>query len=63
MSIKAAAANRRARHQYHFEDTYKAGLVLLGSEIKAIRVGQVSIREGFELWDGGEARLAHVHVA
>ncbi|MFC2037266.1 SsrA-binding protein, partial [Chloroflexota bacterium] len=63
MSIKVVATNRKARHQYHFHDTYEAGLVLQGSEIKSIRAGRVSLQEGFVAFDGGEAWLVNVHIA
>lgn len=63
MTIKVVATNRKARHEYHFEDTYEAGLVLLGSEIKSIRAGQVSIQEGFVVFEEGEAWLVNVHIA
>ena len=61
--IKVIATNRKARHQYHFHDTYEAGLVLMGSEIKSIRAGRVSLQEGFVLFEGGEAWLVNVHIA
>jgi SsrA-binding protein len=63
MGIKVIATNRKARHQYHFHDTYEAGLVLKGTEIKSIRAGRVSLQEGFVLFDGGEAWLVNVHIA
>jgi SsrA-binding protein len=63
VTVKVVATNRKARHEYHFDDTYEAGLVLLGSEIKSVRAGQVSIREGFVLFEGGEAWLVNVHIA
>ena len=63
MTIKVVATNRKARHEYHFEDTYEAGLVLLGSEIKSVRAGRVSIQEGFVLFEEGEAWLVNVHIA
>lgn len=63
MGIKVIATNRKARYQYHFHDTYEAGLVLMGSEIKSIRAGRVSLQEGFVLFDGGEAWLVNVHIA
>ena len=63
MGIKVVATNRKARHQYHFHDTYEAGLVLVGSEIKSIRAGRVSLQEGFVLFEGGEAWLVNVHIA
>jgi SsrA-binding protein len=63
MGVKVIATNRKARFQYHFHDTYEAGLVLMGSEIKSIRAGRVSLQEGFVLFDGGEAWLVNVHIA
>jgi SsrA-binding protein len=63
VTVKVVATNRKARHEYHFDDTYEAGLVLMGTEIKSIRAGQVSIQEGFVLFEGGEAWLVNVHIA
>ena len=63
MAIKIIASNRKARHEYHFDDTYEAGLVLMGSEIKSIRAGRVSLQEGFVLFEEGEAWLVNVHIA
>ncbi|HEX9922634.1 MAG TPA: SsrA-binding protein, partial [Anaerolineae bacterium] len=45
MSEKVIATNRKARHDYLIEDTFEAGLVLTGSEIKSIRAGQVNLRD------------------
>ncbi len=63
MAVKVIATNRKARYQYRFHDTVEAGLVLVGSEIKSIRAGRVSLGEGFVLFEGGEAWLANVHIA
>jgi SsrA-binding protein len=63
MSIKVIATNRKARHEYHFHDTYEAGLVLRGTEIKSIRAGRVSLQEGYVSFEGGEAWLVDVHIA
>jgi SsrA-binding protein len=63
LSVKVIATNRKARHEYHFHDTLEAGLALLGSEIKSIRAGRVSLQEGFVLFEGGEAWLVDVHIA
>jgi SsrA-binding protein len=63
VAIKVIATNRKARHEYHFDDTFEAGLVLMGSEIKSIRAGQVSLQEGFVLFEEGEAWLVNVHIA
>ena len=63
MAIKVIATNRKARHEYHLDDTYEAGLVLLGSEIKSIRAGRASLQEGYVAFEGGEAWLVNVHIA
>jgi SsrA-binding protein len=63
MGIKVIATNRKARYQYHFHDTFEAGLVLQGSEIKSIRAGRVSLQEGFVGFEDGEAWLVNVHIA
>jgi SsrA-binding protein len=44
---RTVATNRRARFEYFIEDTYEAGMALMGTEIKSIRAGQVSLQEGF----------------
>ena len=61
--IKIIAKNRKARHDYQLEDTYDAGLVLMGSEIKSIRANRVSLGEGFVQERGGELWLMNVHIA
>jgi SsrA-binding protein len=63
VSIKVVARNRKARYQYSFHDTIEAGLVLMGSEIKSIRAGKVSLQEGFVTFSGDEAWLVNVHIA
>jgi SsrA-binding protein len=63
LAVKVIATNRKARYEYRFHDTVEAGLVLVGSEIKSIRAGRVSLREGFVLFEGGEAWLVNVHIA
>jgi SsrA-binding protein len=63
VSVKVIATNRKARYQYQFHDTYEAGLVLMGSEIKSIRAGRVSLQEGFVVIEDNEAWLVNVHIA
>jgi SsrA-binding protein len=63
VAIKVIATNRKARHEYFFEDTYEAGLALKGTEIKSIRAGRVSLQEGFVAFEDGEAWLVDVHIA
>ncbi len=60
---RVIADNRKARHDYFIEDTYEAGIVLTGSEIKSIRAGQVNLRGGYVRIVNGEAWLYDVHIA
>ncbi len=62
-SFKLIARNRKARHDYEILERFEAGLVLLGSEIKSLRGGNISLREGYVQIDAGEAWLVGVHIA
>lgn len=57
------ANNRKARHEYFIEETFEAGIVLTGTEIKSVRAGRVTLGDGFVLIRNGEAWLVNVHVA
>jgi SsrA-binding protein len=59
---KVVASNRKARHDYTIEDTYEAGLVLTGTEVKSLRAGRASLVDGYAFIDGGEAWLDAVHI-
>lgn len=59
---KLVAQNKKARHDYHLEDTYEAGLVLVGTEVKSLRAGRASLVDGFVELDGDEAWLQGVHI-
>ncbi|OFS13358.1 SsrA-binding protein SmpB [Kytococcus sp. HMSC28H12] len=59
---KVIATNRKARHDYVIEDTYEAGLALLGTEVKSLRMGRASLVEGFVNELRGELWLENVHV-
>lgn len=61
--IKIIAKNRKASHDYHLEDTYQAGLVLMGSEIKSIRANRVNLQDGYVQEREGELWLVNVHIA
>ncbi len=61
--IKVVATNRKAQHEYFLEDRLEVGMVLKGTEIKSIRLGQVSIREAFVRLDRGELWLQNAHIA
>ncbi|MDR8414216.1 SsrA-binding protein SmpB [Nonomuraea sp. 3-1Str] len=59
---KVIAQNKRARHDYHVEDTFEAGLVLQGTEVKSLREGRASLVDGYASIDDGEAWLLNVHI-
>ena len=59
---KVIARNRRALHDYHIEDTYEAGLVLTGTEVKSLRAGRASLADGFAQITDGEIWLHNVHI-
>ena len=56
------ARNRRASHDYHLEESWEAGLVLQGSEVKALRAGRASLVDGFVDVEAGEVWLHQVHI-
>ena len=59
---KVIARNRRARHEYHIEDVYEAGLVLTGTEVKSLRAGRASLADGFGQVHDHEMWLHGVHI-
>ncbi|MBQ1092917.1 MULTISPECIES: SsrA-binding protein SmpB [Streptomyces] len=59
---KLIAQNKKARHDYLIIDTYEAGMVLTGTEVKSLRQGRASLADGFVQLDGHEAWLHNVHV-
>jgi SsrA-binding protein len=59
---KIIAQNKKARHDYTILDTYECGLVLMGTEVKSLRLGRASLVDGFVQIDGGEAWLHQIHV-
>ena len=60
---KLVASNRKARHDYLIEDTYEAGLVLMGTEVKALRMGRASLVDGWAGFDrDDELWLEGVHI-
>lgn len=61
---KLVAANKKARHDYFIDDTYEAGIVLTGTEIKSVRAGKVSIKESYAKIDGkGELIIYGMHIS
>jgi SsrA-binding protein len=63
LGTKQIASNRKAYHDYSIEDTWEAGIVLTGTEVKALRAGRASLVDGFAEVEGGEAWLIGVHIA
>ncbi len=57
------ADNRKAFHDYHVLETFEAGVVLLGTEVKAIREGKVNLRDSYARLDKGEVWLLNVHIS
>lgn len=60
---KIVATNRKARHDYHIEDTYEAGVVLTGTEIKSVRAGRLNLRDSYAKVEGGEIWMHNVHIS
>lgn len=63
MSDKNFAQNRKARHDYHVEETYEAGIVLQGTEVKSIRAGKVNLKDSFARVDKNELFLYNMHIS
>jgi SsrA-binding protein len=63
VSTKTIATNRRARFDYHIVETFEAGLVLLGSEVKSLREGRAGLGDAYGVVRGGEAWLVNAHIA
>src|SRR3954447_4570340 len=59
---KLIAQNKKARYDYHIEDTFEAGLVLVGTEVKSLREGRATLGDGFAEIHEGEAFLHAVHI-
>jgi SsrA-binding protein len=62
-ATKLIAQNRRARHDYHIEDTVEAGLALVGTEVKSCRAGKVNLSDAYAAIEEGEAWLLGCHIS
>ena len=62
-SRKVVGRNRKARHEYQILDTYEAGIVLKGPEVKSLRAGQLAFRDAFARVESGEVWLYHLHIS
>lgn len=61
--VKQIAENRKARFDYTIEETYEAGLVLKGSEVKSLRQGDVTLKDSYVVFIKGEAYLQNAHIS
>ena len=61
-AVSAIATNRQARFRYHFLETWEAGLVLTGTEVKSLREGKAQIKDGYASVKDGEVWLHNVHI-
>lgn len=60
--VKIVCQNRKARHDYSILDQYEAGMVLLGTEVKSLRLGRANIRDSYATVRGGEVFLYNMHI-
>jgi len=61
--VKMVAQNKKARHDYFIEDTFEAGIVLTGTEVKSIRQGKVNLKDSFAKVKDGEVLLINMHIS
>ena len=61
--IKLVAQNKKASHEYFFEEIYEAGLELAGTEVKSLRMGKCSLKESFIRISNGEAYILNMHIS
>ena len=61
--IEVVARNKRARHEYHIIDTWEAGIVLSGTEVKSLREGKANLTDAFGIVKDGEVFLLNAHIA
>ncbi len=61
--IQTVTTNRRALHDYFIEETYEAGVALVGTEVKSVRRGKVNLRDSYARIEGGEVWLMNCHIS
>lgn len=61
--IRVVAENRKARHDYFIDETYEAGIALVGTEVKSLRLGKVSLRDSYAVIQNGEVFLHNMHIS
>ena len=62
-AVESVARNRQARHEYQVLDTWEAGIVLTGTEVKSLREGKVNITDAYGIVRGGEVYLLNMNVS
>ena len=62
-AIKEVASNKKAYHDYFINETFEAGLVLTGTEIKSIRMGKVNLKDSYASITQGELFIHHMHIS
>ena len=62
-NVKILIKNKKARHEYFIEDTYEAGLALVGSEVKSIRAGMANIKEAYVRAANNEVEIIGMHIS
>ena len=62
-NYKIIAENRRARHEYFIEETFEAGIVLKGTEVKSLRLGKTNLQDSYAAIDKGELFLFQMHIS
>lgn len=63
MGIKIIATNKKAYHEYYIDETFEAGIVLTGTEVKSIRAGKVNLKESFCRLIGGELFINNMNIS
>jgi SsrA-binding protein len=61
--IRDLVTNRKARHDYHIEETYEAGIVLTGTEVKSLRDGRGNLKDSYAMINNGEIFLYNMHIS
>jgi len=63
MSGKTLCLNKKAHHDYHIEETYEAGIALVGTEVKSLRLGKGNLKDSYVGIENEEAFLHHTHIS
>jgi len=61
--VQPVVENRKARHEYHIEETYEAGMVLVGTEVKSLRMGKGNLQDAYAVVKSGEVWVNNFHIS